>query len=54
MKELYTTPELTLVSFVSAEKLATGVGEFDYDDMEGGNWNPSEEGSGDLSYDFGL
>ena len=51
MKELYTTPELTLVSFVPAEKLATGVGEFDFDDMGNGNWNPAEEGSGDLTWE---
>ena len=54
MKELYTAPEMTLVSFVSAEKLATGVGEFDYDDMEGGVFTPADEASGDLSYDFGF
>lgn len=35
MKELYNTPELTLISFVPNEKLAS----FDLDDMENGNFN---------------
>lgn len=53
MKELYFTPEVTLVSFVSAEKLATGVGGFDFDDAIGGVFDKTEE-SGDLNSDYNL
>ena len=49
MKELYTTPELKLVSFVPVENLAS---DFDFDDMGDGNWNPADPGSGDLNMDF--
>lgn len=54
MKEIYNAPELSVVSFISAEKLASGVGEFDFDEMENGNFRPADEGSGDLSFDFGF
>ena len=49
MKELYNAPELKIVSFVPAENLANS---FDFDDMGEGNWNPGEEGSGDLILGF--
>ncbi len=53
VKEIYIAPDLKLVHFVPAEKLATSAGEFDYDDIEDGFWtkpNEVEEGSTDLSY----
>lgn len=53
MKEMYAAPELDLIGFVPSESLANGT--VDYDDF--GNpkdeyWNPAEEGSGDLDFEF--
>lgn len=36
MKELYTSPEMKLLCFTSAEKLASNGGSIDFDDIPGG------------------
>lgn len=41
MRELYTAPELKLISFVPHENIA--VFSFDFDDASNGVYNPSEE-----------
>lgn len=46
MKELYTSPEMKLLCFASAEKLASG-GSIDFDDIPGGD---SLGGSPEASY----
>lgn len=51
MKELYIAPELKLVSFVPAEKLAADY-EVDFGGMGDGNWNPANPESSDLFLDF--
>ena len=50
MKELYISPEVNIISFVSAERLASDS--VAWDDLMGENQKPASYDEGDINIEF--